>query len=142
MGNEIIIDDGLKTYDIKSKNGRLLGQFSFNPSDTNIVHRYNSSIKIFEEIYEDFKNLSDSEFNEENVKRIDERAFECIDNLFNSDIASNFFNVMGPFSPLPSGQLYIENVLDVIGKVIAEETGERVSKINKRIKKHTAKYHG
>ena len=49
MANKIIINDGLKTYDIENQDGKLLGQFSFNPSDTNIIHRYNDVVKSLEE---------------------------------------------------------------------------------------------
>ena len=37
MGNVIKINDGFKTYDIQNQDGKLLGQFSFNPADTNII---------------------------------------------------------------------------------------------------------
>mgnify|MGYP005793436881 CR=1 FL=1 len=40
MGNVIKIDDGSEVFDIVNKRGELLGQFTFIPSDFDIVKRY------------------------------------------------------------------------------------------------------
>ena len=45
MGNVIKINDGFKTYDIVNQDNKLLGQFSFNPSDTNIIKRYRTRFR-------------------------------------------------------------------------------------------------
>lgn len=134
--NVIVVDDGLKTYTIENKNGKVLGEFSFNPSDTNIIRRY-------EEVVESLEKLSfeSSEETEENLKKMEDFTAEQIDYLFNADVAKNFFSVMGAFTPLASGKYYIETVLEVIGQAISAETGERVKKINTSIRKHTGKYH-
>ena len=63
------------------------------------------------------------------------------DYLLGFDSAESFFSIMGPLSPLASGQFYIESVLDAIGQAISAETGERVKKISGKIAKHTSKYH-
>lgn len=38
--NEIIIEDGSKTYEIKNRQGKKLAEFCFRPADTNILARY------------------------------------------------------------------------------------------------------
>lgn len=142
MSNVIKIDDGFKTFDIVNMEGKLLGQFSFNPSDTNIIKRHKEVIesleKIFSEIPEDLKeeNINDELINVEKI------VCEKIDYLLNTEAAEEFFSVMGPFSPLESGQFFVESVINAIGQAISVETGERVKKINSKIKKHTSKYHG
>ena len=137
MGNRIVIDDGLKTYDIVNKQGEVLGQFSFNPSDTNIVHRY-------EKIYTELSALEPSESGDslEALKELERVAQEKIDYLLGAKVSENFFAIAGAFSPLESGKYYIESVLDAIAQAIMAETGERVKKINKKVQKHTGKYHG
>lgn len=142
MANKIIINDGFKTYDIENQDGKLLGQFSFNPSDTNIVNRYNKAVENFQKVFEDMKESNDVDENIDLLKQLDDRAYELIDNVFNADISKDFFAIMGPFTPLASGQYFIESVIDAIGQAIQAETGERVKKINSKIKKHTSKYHG
>ena len=45
MGNVIKIDDGSEVFDIVNKRGELLGQFTFIPSDFDIVKRYEDVYK-------------------------------------------------------------------------------------------------
>lgn len=138
MANKIVINDGYKTYDIENQDGKLLGQFSFNPADTNIVKRH---AKVVERL----ENLEISENKDDLVKSLDDIEkviYEEINYLLDADVAESFFSIMGPLSPLASGQFFIESVLDAIGQAIQAETGERVKKINGKINKHTSKYHG
>ena len=137
MENKIVIDDGFKTYDIENQDGKLLGQFSFNPSDTNIVHRHAEVVEALEKLeIPDGKDLVST------LGEIEKVLYEKINYLLDSDVAESFFSIMGPLSPLANGQFFIETVLDAIGQAIQAETGERVKKINGKIRKHTLKYHG
>ena len=45
QSNDIIIDDGLKTYYIKNKQGHVYGKFDFRPSDTNLISRYDEVVE-------------------------------------------------------------------------------------------------
>lgn len=141
MANKIIINDGLKTYDIENQDGKLLGQFSFNPSDTNIIHRYNDVVKSLEEFAKQIDKKEEAEI-EDVLNEVEPLIFEKIDFLLNANISEKFFSIMGPFSPLESGKYYIESVIDAIGQAIQQETGKRVEKMNGKIRKHTSKYHG
>ena len=142
MGNKIVIDDGYKTYDIVNKEGRLLGQFSFNPSDTGIIHRHAEVVKSLEELEMSISSNDEKKSLDEALKEVEAVIYEKINYLLDADVAESFFSIMGPLSPLASGQYYIESVLDAIGQAIQAETGERVKKINRKISKHTSKYHG
>ena len=137
---EVIVDSGLCTYDIKDKEGRLLGQFTFNPSDTDIVKRHEKVVSAFEKM-----EIPDMNGNNlaKGLEKIDSFIYEQINYLLDSkEVAESFFSIMGPLSPLASGQFFIESVLDAIGQAIQMETGERVKKISGKIRKHTSKYHG
>lgn len=141
MANKIIIDDGLKTYDIENKDGKLLGQFSFNPSDTNIIHRHAEVVEALEKLETEISAKVDKNNLDESFKAFESIVFEKINYLLNADVAENFFSIMGPFTPLASGQYFIETVIDAIGQAISAEIGARVKKINSKIQKHTSKYH-
>lgn len=141
MGNVIKINDGYKTYDIVNQDDKLLGQFSFNPSDTNIIHRHTEVVEALEKLEMEISAKENNENLNEIFKEAEKIVFEKINYLLNADIAESFFSIMGPFSPLASGQFFIETVLDAIGQAISAETGERVKKINSKIHKHTSKYH-
>lgn len=141
MGNKVKIDNGLKTYDIEDQEGNILGSFSFNPSDTGIVKRYDSAIEKFDSVFDEIKKMEKPD-STEILNMLDEKASELLNQIFNANIADNFFAIMGPFSPLDNGNLFIEEVINAIGAVIEAETGNRVQKVSTKIKKHTAKYHG
>jgi len=138
MGNAIIIDDGRKDYTIKNKLGEELGRFSLNPSDTNILKRYN-------EVVEDFARLDDIMNNEDVAKAFEEgEAFiaEKIDYILGYNVSADFFKVMGALTVLESGKLFAEAVIEAIGSVVSSETGARVKKLNAHLTKYTGKYTG
>ena len=138
--NTIIIEDGLKTYDIANKSGEIYGSFSFDPSDMGILKRYNEVVKVFEGM--DFNFLEDNiAQNIEKYVEIENVVNEKFDYLFNSDVSNTIFSITSPLTIIPSGKLFLESALEAIGQVIENETGERVKKMNNRINKYTAKYH-
>lgn len=139
MGNVITIDDGIKTYDIANKEGEILSSFSFNPSDTNIVDRYEKAV---EKLAEFIPSIQSAEKEVELFKELDAEVSKIIDGIFNSNISERFFCIMGPFSPMEDGRFFLEVALESVGKVIESEIGKRVSKMNSKIQKHTSKYHG
>lgn len=141
MGNVIKINDGFKTYDIQNQDGKLLGQFSFNPADTNIIKRYNDAVEKFSSIFDEIKEMGEEPDTIELFEKLDKKTYELIDGIFNADVSSNFFNVMGPFSPLASGEFFVASVIGAIGQALEAEIGERVKKVNSKINKHTSKYH-
>lgn len=137
---EVIVDSGLCTYDIKDREGRMFGQFTFNPSDIGILDRHKNVVKAFEKLQ--IPEVSEDDVVEK-VKELDSFVFEQIDYLLNSEgVAKTFFSIMAPFSPLASGQFFFESVIDAIGQAIQIETGKRTEKVTNRIKKYTNKYYG
>ena len=146
MSNQIIIDDGFKTYELVNKNKKVLGVISFNPSDVNITQRYKKVVRELENMDVDEKTKAKTEnVTEDIIESVDEMdkiAYEKMDYLMNAPVSETLFSIMGPYSPMASGQYFIEYVMEVIGNIIYKETGARVKKMSKRIQKHTKKYHG
>ena len=66
---------------------------------------------------------------------------EKLDGLFNADISTAIFSVMNPFTPLANGKLYVEEIVEQLGKVIEAEMNIRLKKVQSRQNKYTAKYH-
>ena len=140
MGNTVaVIDDGTKTYDIENKHGKKLCTFSFNPSDAGVVSRY-------KEVVNNLNSMGDrlgknGKSNEEIAVEAEQYIKEQYDYLFCSDVSGSFFSIMSPLTILPSGKLFSQHVMEVIGKLVEEETGQRLKKLNIRINKYTKKYH-
>lgn len=132
--NDIIIDDGSKVYNIKNKQGKMLGKFEFRPSDTNIVERY-------EEVVDFFNNFTVPENKDDAIKTAEKEMIDKMSYLIGADSKEAFFSIMGPFSALASGELFIENVIGAISKVIEKELSVRTKKVQRRMNKYVAKYH-
>lgn len=132
--NNIIIDDGSKVYNIKNKRGEILGKFTFRPSDTNIVKRH-------EEVIEFFNSFEIPEDTEQAIKVAEKEMEEKMSYLIGGDSGEAFFSILGPFSALASGELFVENVLGAISKVIEKEMSVRTKKVQRRMNKYVAKYH-
>lgn len=131
--NDIVIDDGSKVYNIKNRQGKILSQFSFRPTDTNIVDRYEEVRKFLEEF-----NAPEGVTAEE----VEHLFIEKLDYLVDANTKETFFSIMGPFSPMPDGRLFIEACIDAICGIIGKEFDVRMRKTQSRISKYTQKYHG
>lgn len=131
----IQINDGSKSYEIVNQNDEVLGVFHFNPSDTNIVEKYNG---VVDELKSAFEKLDSG--TEDAVKEAQDEIRKKFDVLFGEDASKSFFSVTGPLTPLTNGQLFAENVLEAIGKIIEKEMKVRVKKVRSRMDKYTDKY--
>lgn len=134
QSNDIVIDDGSKVYNIKNKQGKMLGRFEFRPSDTNIVKRY-------EEVVDFFNSFKLPEDTDESMETAEKELKEKMSYLIGADADESFFSIMGPFSALASGELFIENVLGAIANVIEREMSVRTKRVQRRMNKYVAKYH-
>ena len=134
QNNVIVVDDGSKAYDIVNKRGKKLGVFEFRPSDTNIVKRY-------EEVIDFFNNFSLPEDSKEAMKEAEKQIVEKVSYLIGSDAGEAFFSIMGPFSILPNGELFVENLIGSIANVIEKELSIRTKRVQRRMNKYVAKYH-
>lgn len=134
QNNVIVVDDGSKVYDIVNKMGKKLGEFEFRPSDTNIVKRY-------EEVVEFFNNFTVPEDTDQAIQTAEKEMVDKMSYLIGGDAEEAFFSIMGPFSALASGELFIENVLNAIAKVIEKEMSVRTKRVRRRMNKYVAKYH-
>lgn len=134
QSNDIIIDDGIKVYNIKNKQGKYLGKFEFRPADTNIVNRYKEVVDYFNHL-----TIPDGE-SEETVKRVEKEVVEKMNYLIGGDAEKSFFSILGAFSVLESGELFLENVLGAIAGVIEREFSVRATRMKRR-NKYVSKYH-
>lgn len=148
MSDIILMPEVYETINIK-KGDETLASFSFNPSDANIVHRYDDFIAGLEELVSkiaDYEKENSDKSKHEKAKAmleaINKEIHEKVDTLVNAKVSKDIFSVMGALSPLPNGDYYFTFIVEQIGNKINNATGQRVKKMEMKIKKHTAKYHG
>lgn len=132
--SQFIIDDGLHNVVLKNKNGEVFSEFSFNPSDTGLLSRYDSFIEFLEslEIKEDGDTASQILEFENSIK-------EKIDELFNRNVSESIFKTYSPCTIFQDGDMFIEVVINRMGDVIEKETDNRLKKKVAKIKKATEK---
>lgn len=132
--SQFIIDDGLHNIVLKNKNGEVFSEFSFNPSDTGLLSRYDSFIEFLEslEIKEDGDTASQILEFENSIK-------EKIDELFNRNVSESIFKTYSPCTIFANGDMFIEVVIKHMGDVIEKETDNRLKKKVAKIKKATEK---
>lgn len=145
MSDIILSKDVYENVCIKKHDGTILSSFSFNPSDANITDRFEEFAAGMEEleiIISEYEKEKDYKKTKEMLKKINEAIYQKVNGLLNEDVAKDIFKVMGPLSPLPSGDYYFTFIVEQIGIKIQNATGQRVKKIEMKVKKHTKKYHG
>lgn len=135
MANKIVVDDGSKVYTIENKRGKVLGKFEFSPTDTNIVKRYEEVVEFYNS-YQLPENPTETD-----MRTAEDEITNRISYLVGADAKEAFFSILGAFSPLANGKLFIENVLSSIAKVIEREMNTRTKKVQSRMNKYAAKYH-
>lgn len=149
MSDIILSQEIYEPVRIKRADGKILSEFYFNPSDSNIVERYDEFVDGMKELGEKIKNYEnikekndDLEKTKEELKEVSMEICEKVNKLLNAEVSDKIFNVMGPLSLLPDGDYYFVFIIDQIGNKIKNATGQRLKKMEMKIKKHTSKYYG
>lgn len=125
-------------YEFLDASGKPLFTISFHASDIAIIHRYDEVVTYLNKL--DTSTLQTAENTSEELARIENELAEQLDKMFNANISESIYSVMSPFTPLSSGKLYIEEIIEKIGGLIEAETGARLKKVQSRMSKYTAKY--
>lgn len=130
MAKQIVIDSG-ELYEIVNKQGEKIGEFVFYPTDVGLVERYEKVIDTLKKLQLD--DVSKLSVASSTVK-------EQLDYLFNADVSNTLFSKLNPFSPMANGEMYMETVVNTLGKIIEKEMNVNTEKLKKRIDKYTSKY--
>ncbi len=137
MAQEVMtlsVDTGSVLINVDDK-GEIIGQFRFNPSDMDIVRRYETVVDALNAI-----TIAEDAGADELLKISDEIKKQ-FDYLLNYNVSEGIFAKCNPFSMTAGGDFYFENVLDGIAGLIEKTTNQRIEKKRKKIEKATAKYH-
>lgn len=131
---ELILDTGLVDIELKDTKGNEIGTFSFNPTDIDIVKRFQESIKRLEEIsIPDKANYYD-------ILNASEEIKKEFDYILNANCSQAIFGKLNPLTSVGNGDYYFEIVLEKIGGVIEKTLDKRLEKKRAKIKKYTDKY--
>lgn len=136
---QLVVDDGFVKVPMVNLQGEEIGSFSFQPTDVEIVNRFNESMSKFDEV---LAPLSEADESADSVAALNEardRLFRLLDYIFKADTGKSLFGRMHPFSPV-GGRFYCEEVLDKLGSFIQAQFGEETKKVNARMQKYVKQY--
>ena len=142
MNNDmIVLDDGVKTYEIVDTKGEKLGEIKLNVNDNRLPERFEKTEMDIRNIVGFIKmELAKGKDPMTVLKKSEKKVADAINYLFDKDIASTFFSITSPFTLLPDGQFFVENVINAIRVLIEDENEKRIKALNDRVKKYTEKY--
>lgn len=142
----IVVNDGRVNVRIQNTLGEQIGVFRFNPSDVNIVNRYNEIIEKFNDVV---KGLNEADIDAEGngtdddsitlLNRAEEEMANLLDYMLDGDSKAAFFSKTHMFAP-SNGVFFVENVVEGIGAYISRKMDAEVKKINRRVSTHTHGY--
>lgn len=135
-------------YEFLDKEGKRLFSIWINPSDVGMVERAQDLVDYLNNLDLSIDHSTEDSEKEPTLEEVSavlkentEVLGKKLDGLFNAEISAAIFSVMSPFTPLASGKLYIEEVVEKMLDAITAETNARFKKVQSRQNKYTAKYH-
>lgn len=142
----LVVDDGYKVIKVQNSIGEVIGKFRFNPTDINIVNRYNEISDQFGDV---LKPLKDAEITEEGlagdeksveiINEAEKKMIELMDYMLNCDSREAFFSKTHLFTPT-GGNFYCQNVFEAIGGFISRKFDKEIEAMNNKIDKHVHGY--
>lgn len=132
--SQFIIDDGLHNVVFKNNKGEVFSEFSFNPSDTGLLSRYDAFIEFLDSLV-----INEDEDTAAQIINLEKEIAEKIDVLFNREVSADIFKIYSPCTIFANGDMFIEVVIKHMGDVIEKETDNRLKKKVAKIKKATEK---
>lgn len=133
----IKIDDGSKSYEIVNQDDKVIGTFTFNPSDTNIVQKYDAVVDSLDKYFDEIK---DANFTKEYFIAAQDAIIDKFSELVGEDASKTFFSICGPFTPMANGNLYLQNVIEAVAGIIEKETQKRMKKVQTKMDKYLEGY--
>lgn len=142
----IRIDDGLKEFTINNDPNRVV---RFNPSDVNLLDRFDRAYKAIEEEQEKIKEDIELETNGEPlenqedyeealniIRKANNLIKDQIDFIFDSEVSDVIFGNQSPMSTVKGKPLF-ERVFEAIKPILEKEITEEQKASDKRISKYT-----
>ena len=140
----ISLDDGTRDVVLNNKYGKELGRLIFKFADVSLFGRYEVLQKDFDGMMKQVAKLNlgnsgDASFKKdwENLKKVENTLREKLNNFLDADDDpfGTIFKNCNPFSSV-GGRFFIEQLMEVIGGVVAEEFQTEAKLSAERMAKH------
>lgn len=146
MAEQITLDLGVKTYEIKDPDGNVTGVVQFNPSDPGFAGRWQQAEEKIESYRQKIDQLVAAGTPEIDQWPVLMEASDAIkqafDYAFGAPVSEVFFGGASAFAMTESGHMVIENVLEGVYPIIGRALKTAGAKMQQRMVSHTAPYQG
>ena len=136
--SKLRVETGALSVEVEDELGHVIGAFSFNPADSNILKRYSAVVDFFNGVSFDEDMPEDEQIAAMNALA-DDIAGQ-FDYLLGAGVAEGLFSRCGPLTVTKNGDFFFEQVLEGVGALIESVTKKRLDKKLAKIKKATEKY--
>ena len=131
----LVLNDHKISVPVKNQFGEQIGIFRFDPTDVNMVKRYNEVAEKFANTLRDFGDAEGIEA----LNAAGDKIIDFLDYVLGGNSREAFFAQTHPLSP-QDGRFYCEQVFDVIGDFIARKFDAETATLNKRLSAQTHGY--
>ena len=145
--NVFILDDGTKELTIQNNFGEEICKIHVRTGDISILDRYNELLNDFDKIVAplsgiNLKSDGTSSFEEEwkVIKGVEKELVDKLNKMFDTNDIDRLFASRNAFSTI-GGVFYVEKVIDMLGKVIADALEQEAKETQKRVEKYTKDFH-
>lgn len=138
---KLVLQTGVKNYDIYDENDKMLGTINIYPNDFNFGARAKEIIPQITEYIESAEQIADDDVDGaiDQIKEIDDKIKGALDYLFASNISGTIFKTLHCLDVVAGGnKFFIESFLDMMMPVITKEMEKASKESAKRIKSYTA----
>lgn len=144
MPNQIVLDLGVKTFEIRDPDGTVTGTVRFNPSDPGFAGRWQQAeakIESYQKRITEMQASGTPEIDQWPVlMEASDAIKQAFDYAFGAPVSQAFFGGASAFAMTQSGRLVIENVLDGVYPIIEKALDIAGSRIKMRMEAHTLPY--
>lgn len=127
---------GAVKVEVEDENGELLGVFSFNPTDSNIIRRYSAVVDKFNTLEE--PNGATAEEQAAQMNKLADIICEQFDYLLGYAVSEGLFGKCGPLTVVESGDFFFEQMIEQIGALIEQTAQTRIAKKMTKVRKAAA----
>ena len=133
---EIRVRTGKITVPIIDSDGETVGKITFNPTDVDILKRYEAVIDALNAITVPDGADADAIFT------VSDELKRQVDFLLGYPVSEEIFGRCNPLTLTDTGDFYIEAVLAGIGELLEQITKQRIERKKAKIRKAAAPYKG
>lgn len=133
---EIRVSTGKITVPIIDSDGETVGKITFNPTDVDILKRYEAVIDALNAIIVPDGADADAIF------AVSDELKRQVDFLLGYPVSEEIFGRCNPLTLTDTGDFYIEVVLAGIGDLLEQITKQRIERKKAKIRKAAAPYKG